>query len=149
MYLEVEIFNWWKLSFFFQIVSLNFGARKASEEASDDFRDLAADMLKNITMRLPALNDEKKRFKIPPIKKNKFYSSQLSDNDETPSLEIMKNLEAELGSFASHEAIMNPAIHDKILLSSSSVNMSLRELSDVRTEDLMDPSDFVSVVQNS
>ena len=54
-----------------------------------------------------------------------------------------------MGSFASHEAIMNPAIQDKILLSSSAVNMSLRELSEVRTEDMMDPSDFVSVVQNS
>ena len=44
---------------------------------------------------------------------------------------------------------MNPAIQDKILLSSMSVNMSLRELSDVRTEDMMDPSDFVRVIQNS
>ena len=101
-------------------------------------------------MRLPALNDEKKRFKIPTIRKNRYYSdTQVSGSDEVPSEEVMRRLEAELGSFASHEAIMNPAIQDKILLSSSAVNMSLRELSDVRTEDMMDPSDFVSVVQNS
>ena len=101
-------------------------------------------------MRLPALNDEKKRFKIPTIRKHRYYSdTQVSGSDEVPSEEYMRRLEAELGSFASHEAIMNPAIQDKILLSSSAVDMSLRELSDVRTEDMMDPSDFVSVVQNS
>ena len=101
-------------------------------------------------MRLPALNDEKKRFKIPTIRKNRYYlDTQVSGSDEVPSEEVMRRLEAELGSFASHEAIMNPAIQDKILLSSSAVNMSLRELSDVHSEDMMDPSDFVSVVQNS
>ena len=111
---------------------------------------MAADMLKNMTMRLPALNDEKKRFKIPTIRKNRYYSdTQVSGSDEVPSEEVMRRLEAELGSFASHEAIMNPAIQDKILLSSSAVNMSLRELSDVHSEDMMDPSDFVSVIQNS
>ena len=135
---------------FSQIVSINFSARKNTDEASEEFRDLAADMLKNMTMRLPALNDEKKRFKIPTIRKNRYYSdTQVSGSDEVPSEEVMRRLEAELGSFASHEAIMNPAIQDKILLSSSAVNMSLRELSEVRTEDMMDPSDFVSVVQNS
>ena len=55
-----------------------------------------------MTTRLPALNDEKKRFKVPKIKKNRYYSKQIvSDNEEMPSLEVMKRLEAELGSFAS------------------------------------------------
>ena len=128
-------------------MSLNFSSRKASDVASEEFRDLAADMLKNMTVRLPPLNDEKKRFKIPPIKKNKFYSNQEPTDDEIPPLDVLKRLEAELGSFASHEAIMNPGVQDKILLSSSTVNMSLRELSDFQTEDMMDPSDFVSIVQ--
>ena len=55
-----------------------------------------------MTTRLPALNDEKKRFKVPKIKKNRYYSKQIiSDNEEMPSSEVMKRLEAELGSFAS------------------------------------------------
>ena len=35
---------------------------------------------------------EKKRFKIPPIKKNKFYSSQEPTDDEMPPLDVLKRL---------------------------------------------------------
>ena len=105
-------------------------------------------MLKNLNARLSVMNDEKRRYKIPKVKPGKVYPSQLwGENEEPPSHDVMKRLEQELGSFASMEAIANPSLNDKMLLSSDSVNMALRELNHIEQEDLMDPSDFVQVEQ--
>ena len=138
--------------FSFQIVELNFSCRKPTEAASNEFKNLTAQIIKNLNSRLPVMNDEKKRFQIPKFKRGSIYSKDLlsTDQEHTPSDEVIKRLEMELGSFATMEAISNPALHDKMLLTSDSVNMTLRDLDNLESEeDLFDPSDFVQVEQNA
>lgn len=139
-----------KQLFLFQIVSLNFSARGPNQQSAKVFEDLAADMFKNLSQRLPQLNDEKKRYRIPSIKYGKLHSRL--DWDDPPSEEVLKRLEAQLGTYASEEAIMNPSDYDRMVLASN--NMNLRELlqendDEINGKDDMDPSDFVQVEQKS
>lgn len=142
----LKLFHHWN-----SIVSLNFSARGPNQASAKVFEDLAADMFKNLNQRLPQLNDEKKRYRIPTIKYGKLHSRL--DWDDPPSEDVLTRLESQLGTYASEEAIMNPSDYDRMILASN--NMNIRELLQEHDEEIngkeddMDPSDFVQVEQSS
>jgi hypothetical protein len=119
-------------------------------------------MYKDVSLRLPQLNDEKKRFKIPPINFGSAYRHMDFMEESMPPEEVLERLSEQLGSMVSTHAIEEPMKNDYSLL--STVGLSTRELI-LKTnnghaaadavvyekcpKDLIDPSDFVQVQHKS
>ena len=130
----------------FQIVSLNFAARKDTVEDSRAFGFLCADIYKNINKSLPILNDEKKRFKNPKVKRGKVYKNLLAD--EPPPYEVLKRLSTDLGHMVSTRAIFDPLGRDFLALKSNGMYVRDFDTDSVGndSQEDFDPSQFLQVV---
>ncbi len=132
-------------------MTLNFNARGPNSEATREFEECASNMYRNLNARLPAIEGEKRKFRIKKVKLGRIYSKL--DWMAPPKEEVLKRLTAELGSCVSEYAVMNPRGNDFEILEANF--LKVRDFKDpVETEseedeedEAINPSDFVQVEQ--
>ena len=132
---------------------MNFAARKNTIEESRAFGFLCADVYKNINKVLPQLNDEKRKFKTPKVKRGQLYKELLSD--EPPPYDVLKRLSYDLGAMVATRSIFDPLGRDFLFLKSN--GLYIREFDTEgekqaerrESQEDFDPSEFLQMKMKS